>query len=375
MLVYFIFCLFVYQIYYYIIGRHIRDWKSLETLPAISDSPLSIISVIIPARNEQENIGSCIESVLKNNYSRENYKIFIINDHSDDNTLEICEKFVTLYPNVFVFSLPDNQKGKKAALLVGTEKSTGDIIFTLDADSTLLPYHLQSIATYFNDNEKLILTGPVRFSYTDSFTRMIAMELSGLMVITGAGYVNKWHHLANGTNMAYRRVHFEILGGYSGSEKFSSGDDMFLMNKFKIRYPDATGFLKSKEAIVETEAPQNFQEFFRQRLRWSTKNKSFPDRGMKSVLITMFLTSLLISVNLIISIWAGFTFLSIAIIGFLAKAIVDYRLIRIGAEYFNIKGWRPIFLPSEFFQIIYVVFIGITSLFKSKYTWKGRSCE
>jgi cellulose synthase/poly-beta-1,6-N-acetylglucosamine synthase-like glycosyltransferase len=204
---------------------------------------------------------------------------------------------------------------------------------------------------------------------------MMAMELAGLMIITGAGYVNKWHHLANGTNMGFRKDQFDVLGGYRGSEKYASGDDMFLMNKYKIRYPKATGFLKSKGAIVNTEAPQNFLDFFQQRIRWSTKNKSFPDTGMKAVLILMFFTSLLIPLNIILAVWGGFTFLIIAIIGLVIKSVADYHLISTGAKYFDIKGWRKIFLPSELFQVFYVIIIGVASLFKSKFTWKERSVQ
>ena len=57
--------------------------------------PTTKISVVIAARNEAENIAACIQSLQHQTYSKENFEVIVIDDHSEDNTFEIAKEIFT----------------------------------------------------------------------------------------------------------------------------------------------------------------------------------------------------------------------------------------------------------------------------------------
>ncbi len=67
--------------------------------------------------------------------------------------------------------------------------------------------------------------------------------------------------MCNGANLAYKREVFYEVDGFKGIDNIASGDDMLLMHKIWKRYPNQIGYLKAKEAIVETEAAPTWKAF------------------------------------------------------------------------------------------------------------------
>ena len=109
---------------------------------------LPFISVIIPARNEEENISDCILSIFGNDYPRTLFEIIVANDFSTDKTVEIVEGLAQ--DNLHVISLSDHisvplNSYKKKAIEVSITKANGELIVTTDADcivpSAWLKYH------------------------------------------------------------------------------------------------------------------------------------------------------------------------------------------------------------------------------------------
>jgi chlorobactene glucosyltransferase len=134
----------VFQIYFWAM----RLWEiaqTARTVPEIDpeqDTQLPpkapLISVIVPARNEEAGIGACLQSVLRQDYP--NFELIFVNDRSDDNTLAIAESVVQGRGNVRVLSvkdLPPGWTGKCHALDVGAQQASGEWLAFLDADSRL----------------------------------------------------------------------------------------------------------------------------------------------------------------------------------------------------------------------------------------------
>jgi chlorobactene glucosyltransferase len=134
----------VFQIYFWAA----RLWEiahTARTVPEIDpeqDSQLPpkapLISVIVPARNEEDGIGACLQSVLRQDYP--NFELIFVNDRSEDNTLTIAESAVKGRENVYLLSvkdLPPGWTGKCHALHVGARQASGEWLAFLDADSRL----------------------------------------------------------------------------------------------------------------------------------------------------------------------------------------------------------------------------------------------
>ena len=112
------------------------------------------VSIILPARNEEEFIGKCLDSLIKQDY--ENYEIIVIDDSSEDKTGEIISEYAKKYPKIIPVSArpkPDRWMGKNWACMEGYGKATGELLLFTDADTkhaenviTLAVSHLNSFS-------------------------------------------------------------------------------------------------------------------------------------------------------------------------------------------------------------------------------------
>ncbi|MFQ5496871.1 MAG: glycosyltransferase [Nitrosopumilus sp.] len=102
------------------------------------------VSIILPARNEEEFIGKCLDSLINQDY--ENYEIIVIDDSSDDDTqkiiLEYAEKNPKIIP-VIANPKPDGWMGKNWACMEGYRKATGELLLFTDADT----YHSKNVTS------------------------------------------------------------------------------------------------------------------------------------------------------------------------------------------------------------------------------------
>ncbi len=94
------------------------------------------VSIILPARNEEEFIGKCLDSLIEQDY--ENYEIIAIDDSSEDETGKIISEYAKKYSKIIPVSArpkPDRWMGKNWACMEGYKKSTGDLLLFTDADT------------------------------------------------------------------------------------------------------------------------------------------------------------------------------------------------------------------------------------------------
>jgi 4,4'-diaponeurosporenoate glycosyltransferase len=99
------------------------------------------ISVIIPARNESENIGSLLTSLKDQHVLLK--EIIVVDDHSEDNTKDVARE-----SGVHVLlskTLPDGWSGKPWACWQGAKASTGEVFMFLDADTYAEKQAIESI--------------------------------------------------------------------------------------------------------------------------------------------------------------------------------------------------------------------------------------
>ncbi|AFS80515.1 glycosyl transferase family protein [Candidatus Nitrosopumilus koreensis AR1] len=95
------------------------------------------VSIILPARNEEEFLGKCLDSLINQDY--QNYEIIVIDDSSEDSTGEIISEYANKYSKVIHVSAktkPDGWMGKNWACMEGYRKATGDLLLFTDADTT-----------------------------------------------------------------------------------------------------------------------------------------------------------------------------------------------------------------------------------------------
>ena len=84
-----------------------------------------MISIIIPAHNEEENISQLLDDLIKLKFKKE---IIVVSDHSTDKTNEIVRKYKRKNKNIILFDRKTGDKGMGFTLIDGTNKARGDII-------------------------------------------------------------------------------------------------------------------------------------------------------------------------------------------------------------------------------------------------------
>ncbi|HXV67199.1 MAG TPA: glycosyltransferase [Nitrosopumilaceae archaeon] len=137
------------------------------------------VSVIVPARNEEDFISRCLDSLLIQDYP--NYEIVVIDDSSDDSTGQIIKKYSEKYSKIIHVSArpkPEDWMGKNWACMEGYKKSTGELLLCTDSD-TKHSNKIISLAVAHLESEKIdALTVIPKMLCLDNLTRITLPMLS-----------------------------------------------------------------------------------------------------------------------------------------------------------------------------------------------------
>ena len=337
----------------------------------------TVISVIIPARNEELNIRACLGSVTDQTYPAHLYEILVVDDFSTDNTAGIVRSFED--KKVTLIQLKDHTEDginsyKKKAIETAISKARGDIIVTTDADCIAPDSWLQAIASFYEKHHPVFIALPVVFKDANTFLSIFqSLDFMTLQGITGAAVTKRLHTMCNGANLAYEKNAFYEVGGFAGIDNIASGDDMLLMHKISQKYPDRVAFLKSQEVIMQTALARNVKEFTHQRIRWASKSDKYADKKITAVLALVYVFNVWI---VFLGIYSFFYHSILPwFIGLLiAKTIIELFFLYPVARFFKkekLLWWFPLAQP---FHILYIIIAGWLGKFGS-YTWKGRKVK
>jgi cellulose synthase/poly-beta-1,6-N-acetylglucosamine synthase-like glycosyltransferase len=353
--------------YTVLIGFFTCGWFCKET--HINVNNRSRVSVVLAVRDEEAMILGLLDDLLRQDYPKELTEIIVVDDHSGDRTGELVKDFI-LREKAHHFHLvkldENHESGKKAALSYGINEASGEIILTSDADCRMGESWISSMVAFFRENTQMVL-GPVAYFPRKGFLNAFqTAEFLGLMA-SGAGAALAGHpFLCNGANLAYRKEAFQKTGGFLGNEKYSSGDDVFLLHKIKKSFGRRSIlFNKDEKAIVRTYPVSGLKRFLGQRARWASKSKGYRDFMAILTAISVFSYSFAVILTCIAGFFHSWLFFLSAGL-FLIKIITDFSLM-LGITRFagqsHLMAW---YLPFQLVYPFYIVIAGVLSLFGSK---------
>ena len=251
--------------------RENRDEKKINLKPfwLADSSSAPLVSIIVPAYNEEVNAVSSVHNLLNADYP--NFEIIFVDDGSKDDTYAKVNKAFAQYPKVRVFTKPNG--GKASALNFGIQQSAAEFVICIDADTKLLPDAVSKLMMHFNSsttskgwewaigavagnvkvgNKVNLLTRWQAIEYVSSqnFDRKAFAHVNAITVVPGA-------------IGAFRKKVIEEAGGFT-TDTLAEDCDL------TIRILRA-GYIVQNEskAIAMTEAPETLKMFFKQRFRWS----------------------------------------------------------------------------------------------------------
>ena len=363
-----------------------QSWLKAESYqPENRNQNTTLITVVIPARNEEKNIRHCIESILLQTYPLQLFEVIIVDDNSIDSTSAIVNSFNQKNINLIKLSdfagNEDLNSYKKKAIETAISLAKGNLIVTTDADCIVQPEWLKTIASYYEDTGSVFIAAPVIYTdilpadsaFKKFFKIFQSLDFMALQGITGASVYKKIHNMCNGANLAYEKKTFYEVNGFEGIDNIASGDDMLLMHKIQKKYPDKIRYLKSTNVIVQTQQAETIKEFINQRIRWASKADRYPDIKITTVLFLVYFLNAWIFFIAVYSFFHPKAFYLFLLL-FTVKTIVELFFLLPVAKFFGKQKLLWWFIPSQLFHIIYTLIAGWLGKFGS-YTWKERKVK
>lgn len=376
MLTIFIVCFLLSLAYSALMLLYSYGWQQQACFTGSNHVPATKISVIIPARNEEQNIGDCIRSILSQNYPAELFEIIVVDDHSEDNTAAIVNSFQE--PNVYCIDLAAYvnetealNSYKKKALSTGIMASEGDVVVTTDADCLAKPGWLSLIAALYQRTGAVMIVAPVNLSSDRSVLQVFqSIDFMSMQGITAAAQRLGMGNMANGANLAFSRAAYESVDGYAGIDHMASGDDYLLMVKLQNAYPGRIAYLKSTDAIVSTTPQHTWRGFLQQRIRWASKSGKYDDHKLTVILGLVYL----FNCSFLILFIAGFfnsLFFGLAGLMLVCKIMSELIFLIPVSRFFNKQKQLLYFSLLQPLHIAYIIIAGFLG-FIGGYEWKGR---
>lgn len=341
------------------------------TAPRIARAPnlktTPKVSILIPARNEEQNIGKSLEGLLKQDYP--NFEIIVLNDHSEDNTLQVIEAYQKQDSRIKSINgkdLPDGWLGKNWACHQLSQVAAGEIFIFTDADNRHAPFAIKNTVAHIQ-NLKLGLISAFPQQWTVTLAEKMIVPIMDIFVY---GTLPLWatYYLpfasmaaANGQWIALTREAYQQLGGHE-TVKNELVEDTFLARlakRKKIKILTTAG-----TDAVFSRMYQNANEV------WHGFSKNFYGlAGYNNVVFFGIIVSMLIAFVSPYILWLA---PSVRTMAFIAIGMNLMIRVLISIKYKH-PFWTSVILHP--IAMLYAVVIGLNSFLsinRGTIQWKGR---
>lgn len=312
--------------------------KQLENFP--------LVSVIVPAYNEEEGIEKTIKSLLNSNYPKEKLEIVVVDDCSKDRTLELAKKYpITVLHN-------EVNIGKGASINRALKVVKGELVGVVDADSSISDDAILRMVEHFGDKEISSVVSAMKVDHPRNLLERIQrVEYAlGILMRKLLGNIGCLFLLHGGLTM-YRTKILRRLGGFDEetiTEDFEMGMRL-LSKKYKIIAED--------DAISYTSVPSSLKALWSQRIRWyrgqimhniqyrkMLLNKDYGMMGLFQFPLNI-LFPLTLMTTLFLSIYGLFRAFYVNLVGFEA----------VGIDFISSNLDMKLFFYSLNYQLIFIV--------------------
>jgi cellulose synthase/poly-beta-1,6-N-acetylglucosamine synthase-like glycosyltransferase len=338
------------------------------TMRKFPKTPADVIhsaSVLVAARNEEENILKCLESLAELDYPKDKLEIILIDDKSTDNTGAIIDEFIKDKPHFKKITSKkeiDQLKGKTNALANALEIAKGEIILTTDADCRVPKTWVKTITSYYTP-EVGTVSGFTYQDYYNGFSGMQSLDFIFLLTAS-CGTINTNLPISCiGNNMSYRKAAYDEVGGY-GNLPFSVTEDFNLvmairkLDKYKLVFP------LDKNALVVSLPVPDYKTLYHQKKRWAVGGLLVPKLGYFILACGYLMHAAMLAAP----------FFWTPVIGelILLKIFIDFVFMNYMTSSLGIRKSMKYFLQFEIYYIIYVILLPFIIMPNQTVTWKGR---
>jgi chlorobactene glucosyltransferase len=232
--------------------RRLEDYGGVETPPGGWPQ----VSILLAARNEAENIGACVQSLLEQDYA--NFEVLVMDDGSSDGTGEILQEIRRHDPCLRVFSgtpPPAGWIGKQWACHQLARSAQGELLLFTDADTRHHPQALRQAVSALLD-QKAGLLSALTYQGTGSTGELLVVPLLywSLMAFVPLWAAFRWQasglSFSIGQFLLFRKTAYEAVGGFE-EVRSNYADDLAITREIKRggyrwRLMDGTGLVRCR---------------------------------------------------------------------------------------------------------------------------------
>ena len=337
--------------------------------------PKTKFSIVVPFRNEAENLPILLDSFSKLNYPNDFFEVILVDDESEEVfSVQCSDPSDSGLAKQFSVQIIKNNRfsnsPKKDAISTAIQVVKNDWIITTDADCVVNENWLSALDNYIQLHNISMIAGAVSYKCENSFLHHFQqLDLASLQGATIGSFGIKKGFMCNGANFAYTKSFFQELNGFEGNDRISSGDDVFLLQKAIAKFPEKVHYLKSENNIVITKPLDYWKSLFYQRVRWASKTGSYQNSFGKGLGLVVFGGNLAWMLGVGCWILGVIMFQNVILLSLL-KFIIDAVLI-FKANHFLTKNKIHYLILGSLFYPFFSVSVALYSLL-GKYEWKGR---
>jgi cellulose synthase/poly-beta-1,6-N-acetylglucosamine synthase-like glycosyltransferase len=353
-------------IYVITIALLIYGFNKIKNYQKEDLKPKTSFTIIVPFRDEEENLPNLLESFSKLNYPNDLFEVILVDDNSKEKFQFSHFAFHILQiDNIRVSNSP-----KKDAISTAMQHVRTTWVITTDADCLVPENWLLTFDNYIQQNDVEMFAGAVTYQCENSFLdHFQQLDLTSLQGATIGSFGLGKAFMCNGANFAYTKSLFENLNGFTGNNKIASGDDVFLLQKAVNLFPDKVHYLKANDAIVITKPTGNWKSLFYQRVRWAAKTSSYQSTFGKVLGLIVFFGNLSFVIGFFFFAFGIWPYPFFVLFAFL-KFIIDFALLYKTNQFLTKTKIKSLLLSSLLYPFFSTT-VALYSLFGT-YEWKGR---
>lgn len=247
---------------------------------------LKPVSVIICARNEEQNITDYLPKILSQDYPR--FQVVLINDRSWDETWDVMEAFARKDERIKLVNIPDSGKdnfAKKFALTVGIKAAKYDQLVFIDADCYPVSNQwLKEMASKFSTNKTVVL-GAGSFEKGKGVGNKIMRYDACQIAVQYLSFAKAGvPYMGVGRNLAYKNELYDSVRGFKSHYHVASGDDDLFVNE--VANKQNTNICFSPESITMSKPKATFRDWRVQKRRHMTTGAYY--KGMHKFLLALY---------------------------------------------------------------------------------------
>lgn len=333
--------------------------------PAQNVAEWPLISVWVAARNEEQNIASCLDSLTRMDYPKDKLQVLVGNDQSTDRTKEIAEEFALKYPFIKVIDIVENGSGLKAKARVMAQidqYAVGDYYLITDADVQIKPTWAKQMILQMTEG-KGVASGTTMVTGNGLWNEMQGVDWAYFMGLLNVISYSGVPATAVGNNMIISKEAYWKTGGYA-SIRFSITEDYKLYSEV-CKYGYQWDNVMIPEVLAYSAGTKGFTELLHQRKRWLSGGKELPWYWW--LLFGIF--GAYYFVIPILAVLIGYKVL------FFVAAKWLFQLLQINKIYDHLKEKNPnVFMHLAYECYLFLITISTAVFFFSpfKTVWKGR---